>query len=309
MKQGSMMARFGGQVMAIDPVHGRESLCMDWPSQAVAARSDMVAGVDLKVERGERFVTVRGVAVMPIRGILTPNSEILERYLGWATYAGIEAACAQIAAADDVGAAVLEIDCPGGMVIGMGAAVAAVAALRAVKPVYVLANPLAASAAYALASQGTSIAMTAGAYVGSIGVLVESSAPVQPDMYGEQWNIHVSSNARAKWADPRTEGGRAEIQRRLDESEAAFHADVARGRGIAPDDLLSRLSVTGNAADGGAVFGPAEAIRRGLADTLETRAAFYDRVMAAHAPQPASTKPAARAFAAQAAAAAALARC
>lgn len=308
MRQGSIMARFGGQLMAVDPVLGRESLCQDWPVSVVAARSDIVAGMDLKVERGERYVSVRGVAVMPIRGVLTPNSEILERYYGWATYAGIEAACAEIAAAEDVGAAVLEIDSPGGLVTGLAGAVGAVAELARVKPVYVLANPMAASAAYALASQATSIAMTAGAYVGSIGVMVESSAPVQPDMMGDQWNIHVSRHARAKWADPRTEAGRAEIARRLDEYEAVFHADVARGRKIAPEALAVQLSVTGDAADGGAVFLPAEAIRRGLADSAETRAGFYDRVMAAHAPQPARARPAARAFAAQAAAAAALMR-
>lgn len=308
MKQGSILARLGGQLMAVDPIHGRENLAMEWPSAALIARSDMVAGADLKVERGERFVSVRGVAVMPVRGILTPNSEILERYLGWATYAGIEAACAEIAAADDVGAAVLEIDSPGGLVMGLAGAVAAVSALAAVKPVYVLANPLAASAAYAIASQGTSIAMTAGAYVGSIGVMVESSAPVQPDMYGEQWNIHVSSRARAKWADPRTEAGRAEIARRLDEFEAIFHADVARGRGIAPNVLAGQLSVTEDEADGGAVFLAAEAIGRGLADTMETRAAFYDRVFAAHAPQPVRGKASARALA-HAAAAIAQATC
>jgi len=250
---------------------------------------------------------VRGVAVMPVRGVLTPNSEILERYLGWATYAGIEAACAEIAAAEDVGAAVLEIDSPGGLVMALNGAAAAVAALAAVKPVYVLVNPLAASAAYWLASQATSVSMTPGALVGSVGIMRESSVPVQPDMMGEQWNVHVSSHARAKWPDPRTESGRAEIQRSLDENEAEFHAMVARGRGIAPEALAQQLSVTGDPADGGAVFGAAQAIQRGLADTMETRAAFYDRVMAAHAPRPAA-RPAARAFAAQAAAAAAVAR-
>lgn len=306
MKQDSILARLGGQMMAVDPVYGRACLSMEWPTAMVAARSDMVAGVDVKVERGERFVTLRGVAVMPVRGMLTPNSDILERYFGWATYAGIQAACADIAAAEDVGAAVLEVDSPGGLVMGLSGAVAAVAALAAVKPVYVLVNPLAASAAYALASQATSIAMAPGAYVGSIGVMREATAPVAPDMMGDQWSVHVSSHARAKWADPRTEGGRREIQRGLDEAEAMFHADVARGRKISADVLTQQLSVTGDPLDGGAVFMAGEAMRRGLADSAETRAAFYDRVFAAHAPRPAAQKGPSRAYAAQAAAAAAL---
>lgn len=306
MTRESISARMAGQMMAVDPILGRPLLAMDWPSvtdQANAAAADMVAGADVKVDRGQRFVTVRGVAVLPVRGLLTPNSEMLERYLGWATYAGIEAAVGEIMADDAVGAVVLELDSPGGMVMGLASAVVAVAALAAAKPVYALACPLAASAAYAIASQATELTMAPGAYVGSIGVMRESAVPVQPDGQGLQWDVHLSSHARAKWADARTEAGRAEIARALDESEAVFHADVARGRKMAIEDLPARLSVTDDPRDGGAVFGPAEAMRRGLADRAETRAAFYARIFAAHAPAP--SRGAARGYRAQGAVAAA----
>ncbi|WP_444430882.1 hypothetical protein ACTTAM_08335 [Rhodobacter capsulatus] len=96
----------------------------------------------------------------------------------------------------------------------------------------------------------------------------------------------TSRHARAKWPDPATEDGKAEIRRGLDRTEARFHAAVAEGRGIAPEDLAARLSVSDDPEDGGAVFEAAEALARGLADRIETRAAFYARLRAAHAPAP-----------------------
>lgn len=302
----------GGLPMAVDLLHGQPLLQMQidrrpqsMPAPAVLSvgLSGQGAGAMIKIERGERFAVARGVAVMPVRGILTPNSEMLERYMGWSTYQGIEDTAAMLADDDEVGAVVLDIDSPGGLVIGIDAAAMALAALSARKPVYAIANPLAASAAYWLAVQARELSITPGGYVGSVGVMREAASPVAPDYAGRQWSVHVSSHARAKWSDAQTEEGRAQIQRDLDQAEAAFHAAVARGRGIDLADLPGVLSVTDNDADGGAVYTPAEAIARGLADHEETRAAFYGRVFATHAPKPPARSARAQGYAARAAAA------
>ena len=307
MTRTTIAARFGSMPMCLDTTFGRQHLMTAWPEgpQAVS-HPDMIAGADIRVEPGQRYVTLRGVAVMPIRGLLTPDSEMLERYLGWATYAGIEQASAELADDEGVTAVVLDINSPGGYVLGLENAALALQKLAKAKPVYAIANPLAASSAYWLASTANSIAMTAGAMIGCIGVMVEASAPVQPDEDGDLRGVYVSSHARAKWANHTTEAGLAEIARRLNAEEAKFHAAVSAGRGIALDDLPARLSVTDDPADGGAVFGAVDAIARGLADTVETRADFYDRVLAAHAPRP--VKPQSRAYLARAAAAQAIAR-
>lgn len=276
-------ALFGGVAMAMDIEHAVEALSLRYPD-AVQPGADFKAAVNIPA--GERYGVSHGVAVVPVRGILTPDSRAFEKYLGWATYAGIEETAAELAAADDVAAVVLDINSPGGTVLGWQAAIDAIAALAKIKPVYAIANSLAASAAYGIASQATSIAMTPGALVGSIGVMRQGAWPVQPDAWGEQNFVALSSKARAKAPNPTTEIGGAEIQRGLDELENEFHANVAAGRNIPLDDLAARLSVTDDPADGGATFFPADAIKRGLADTMETRAAFYARVMAAHAPKP-----------------------
>lgn len=307
MSNETIAARLGPQPMAIDRTGAHLLLSAAWPGEEVTAGPDMMAGTDLRVERGQRFVEFRGLAIMPLRGLLTPNSEILERYLGWATYQGIEAVADELAARDDITALVIDADSPGGLVIGGRAAVQAVARLAAVKPVYALVNPMAASAAYWIVSQATEITMTPGGEAGSIGTMRDGVWPVQPGMSGDKWSVHLSSHARAKYPNPTDERGLTEIQRSLDDAEAMFLADVAAGRGTTTDELLAALSVTGDVADGGAMFRAPAAVERGLADRIETRAAFYARVLAAHAPQPAKAAAQRASLIAQAEAATALA--
>lgn len=278
----SIAALLGRQIMAVDLEAARGLLAQRVP-RAVALGAVFAADAgDLRIEAGERFGIYRGVAVMPVRGILTPASAELERYLGWATYQGIVESCAALAASPDVAAVILEFDSPGGMTRAMASAVEAIAALAKVKPVYALVNPLAASAAYGLAAQAADITLIAGAEVGSIGVMLEGADPVAPDMMGDQWRTLTSSHARAKRPSFLSEAGVALWQVQLDRLEGEFHASVAAGRKMALADLLARVSLTDNPADGGGMFGGADAVARGLADRVATRAGFYEAVFAKH---------------------------
>lgn len=304
----NVAARLAGHVMALDEARAQELLAEAWPTGEMAdARGSIMAG-PVEICRGERYAVSRRVAVMPITGVLTADSAALERWFGWATYAGIDQACDELANNEDVSAVVMPVNSPGGMVMGLEGASQAIAALGAVKPVHCYVNPMAASAGYFLASQATDITIAPGAEAGSIGTTRNSIWPVKPDLFGDQWGIHVSSHARAKRPDPTSESGLAEITRSLDVAEAAFLDAVAKGRGIERSELLQRLSVTDDVADGGAMFPAAEAVSRGLADGIENRRAFYDRVFAQYAPAPAKNAPRAMAATARAKAAVAMAK-
>jgi len=261
-----------GQLVALSDQMGRGLLNSAWPVANVQAVMAM--------DRGERYMISRRIAYVPITGLLTPNSELLERYLGWTTYRGLEETMSDLVAHEDVAAIVLIIDSPGGLVLGLDGAVQAIAGAASAKPVHAVAHPLAASAAYALASQATELSVTPGSMVGSIGCAVLTESFVQP---GQSWGVQmfelVSSHAMAKRPDASTEEGRAEWKRSLDESEARFHAVVAAGRGIPLSDLPDRLSVNGDPAWGGAMHEPEDAVARGLADQIETRAAFDARII------------------------------
>ena len=291
-ERNTIRAQIAGEVMALDMALAHELLAIDLDLVAASVAAGdrkpatFTAGADVRIEPGERFAVLRGVAVMPLRGVLTHGSTLYESWFGWSTYSGIEAAADQLASDADVTAVIVDANSPGGLVVGCEAAAIAVGRLAAVKPVHVLVNPTAASAAYMIASQATSITMTPGARVGSIGTVLETSAPVQASMDGEQRVIITSSHARAKRPDPMTDVGRAELQRYADEGEARFHAYVAAGRGIALEELTALLSVTDDPADGGASFEYEAALARRLVDGLETRSAFYDRIFAQHGLQP-----------------------
>ncbi|MFG6586060.1 S49 family peptidase [Sulfitobacter sp. MOLA879] len=282
--------------MALAHHAGDALLAFDLPIEQMQAN----AGQAIQIERGERYAVTRGLGVVPVRGLLTPNMFLFEKYMGWTTYQGLEASLADLVGNEDCSAIVLDMDSPGGMVLGIEGAAAAIAAASAVKPVHVLVNPLSASAAYWLASQASDITVTPGALVGSIGVRLTASSAQAVDNWGDQWFDVSSSHARAKKPDPATEAGMAELRRSLDETEAQFHAAVASGRGIDAGQLTAQLSVTDDPADGGAVFGPDQAITRGLVDRIEGRDAFYARIMTDYAP---AARPQKRAYAALAAAA------
>ncbi len=238
------------------------------------------------IARGERFAVARGVAVVPVKGLLTPNMFALERWLGWTTYHGLEDTLSLLSANEEVSAIVLEFDTPGGMVLGVEGANEAIRAAAKVKPVHALVHPLCASAGYWLASAATDISATSGSLIGSIGTMRAAWSSVETGMNGMRLYEMRSSHARAKNPDAATEEGSAEIQRVLDIAETKFHAAIATGRNIPPADLLSRLSATDDPQDGGRAFEVDDALKRGLIDAAETRDAFYSRVFSKYAPKP-----------------------
>ncbi|WOI54965.1 S49 family peptidase [Palleronia sp. LCG004] len=283
MPNDTIGSRLAGQVTALDASTGQGLLGISWPTAEAAMPMAGTLGA-VSLQPGERYAIARGVAYVPITGLLTPNYFVLERYLGWATYQGLEQTMAELAANEDVAAVALIMDTPGGLVRGCQAASDAISAVAATKPVHAIAHPLCASAGYHLASQATELVVTPGSEIGSIGVAVMTASFVQPGNSGAQFFELVSSHAMAKRPDASTDAGMAEFRRMLDEAEGVFHAAISRGRNIPTAELPDRLSVNGDPAWGGALYQPEDAVARGVADRVETRAAFDERMLATYAP-------------------------
>ncbi|GAB5433933.1 MAG: S49 family peptidase [Epibacterium sp.] len=301
MSRTTIGALLGGAPLAISEA-ALPFLHADLPDQeadtSLATRAMQGAGVE--IGRGERFAVHRGVAYVPVRGILSPNSALLEKYLGWATYHGLIETMGALATSDEVRAVVLFFDTPGGAVIGIQGAAEAIKACAALKPVHGMVHPLAASAGYWLASQCTEISASPGSWVGSVGTMLTGLQPVQPGMGGDQLFILTSQNAGAKRPDLSSEEGRAVAQVRLDAMEAEFHAAIADGRKISVEELKAKMSRSDDTAKGGDVFWGADAVERGLVDAIETVAAFMTRISGLYAPKPQARS---RAYLARAAAA------
>lgn len=301
MSRTSIAALIGASPLAISAEHGLPMLQMDLPKEA--AQEPMAVETSAQVvtiERGQRFAIHRGVAYVPVRGIITPNSAMLEKYLGWSTYHGLVETMAAITASDEVQATVMIYDTPGGAVLGIQGAVEAIRQAASAKPVHALVHPLAASAGYWLASQCSDIALTPGSWVGSVGTMTSAAQPMQPGMGGDQLFIQTSAHAGAKRPDLSSDHGKELTQLRLDQMEAEFLSDVSRGRGIPVDDLSARMSRTESNRDGGDVFWGDDALARGLCNSVETMAEFMGRIGGQYAPKP---RPKSSAYAALAAAA------
>lgn len=240
--------------------------------------------------RGDAFAIDRGVAIVPVHGLLLQRRNFFSELLGWATYEGLREIFAELAARSDVRAVVLHCHTPGGAAHGVAEVRRAMAAIKV--PTYAIVDRMAASAGYWIASGAGEISLDLTCIVGSIGVVAGQIWPVAPDHWGDQAFIVTSSHAGAKRPDPRSEEGRAVVLAELDALEAMFHADAAAGRGIEVAELLSRAGLGGDPKAGGAPFIGADAIDRGLADKLEAGSAALARIMDKHA---AAARPAPRA--------------
>lgn len=177
------------------------------------------------------------VAVLPLVGFLDQHpSELLEWLGGTAT--GVFGAAFDAAMADPaVRAVVLDVNSPGGSVFGTEELATKIAAARGTKPIIAVANSVAASAAYWIASAADKLYVTPGGLVGSIGVVVfREDATAIYDSMGVK--VHVVAEGRYKaegWPFvPMTEEERSHIQSQVGEIYERFVGNVATNRGTTP---------------------------------------------------------------------------
>jgi signal peptide peptidase SppA len=174
------------------------------------------------------------IALIPVRGVLSPR--------GYSSYAGrlegMEGLRDRINSAarnPDVSAIVLDVDSPGGTVAGTPETAQTVAAAAKAKPVIAVANTLAASAAYWIASQATQLVVTPSADVGSVGVI---SAHLDMSKMLEDFGLKVTMVSAGKYKAegspfaPLADEAKANMQARVDEAYADFIRDVAAGRKV-----------------------------------------------------------------------------
>ncbi|MEM9058940.1 MAG: S49 family peptidase [Pseudomonadota bacterium] len=216
----------------------------------------------------ETWLLERGVAIVPVHGLLMREPSFISAYFGWSTYRGLRQAAAEIAARDDVNAVVLHISSPGGQVSALRETYQAFAALDL--PRYAVVEGFAASAAYWIAAAAGDITMPETDAVGSIGIMARGYDPVAPDFEGLQGWVIRSSNAAGKNPDGTTEDGATRIRADLDTLEAMFHADVAAGRGMTVEAIIALEGRTMMAA---------EAIAAGLADRMGDPDARLDEII------------------------------
>ncbi len=202
------------------------------------------------------------VAVIPIHGTLVRRTSGIEAESGLASYTGIAAQLDAALASPEIAAILLDIDSPGGESGGVFDLADRIRAASEVKPIWAVANDMAFSAAYALASAAARLFVARTGGVGSIGVIAMHVDQSVKDAHDGVRYTAVFAGERKNDLNPHepisTEAHavlRAEVDRIYD----LFVETVARHRGLDANAV--------RATEAGLFFGP-DAVATGLADAV-----------------------------------------
>jgi signal peptide peptidase SppA len=180
-------------------------------------------------------------------------------------YAAIRASVRRALADPSVKTVDLVIDSPGGSVLGLPETADAIHAANRVKPVRAFVTGIAASAAYWLASQASTITLTPSGEVGSVGVLdLHADISKSLDNAGVKITAVTAGEHKTERAPftPLSDDAKAHMQTSVNEWYGEFLGAIRRGRG-------ARVSATSKYG-GGRMLGAREALSSGLVDFVSS---------------------------------------
>lgn len=207
-----------------------------------------------------------GVAVIPVRGLLTQREQggLFGLMFGaGSTYEGIAAQISEADSRQDVGRILLDIDSPGGEVYGLEPLVQTMQARMGTKPLTAVANAVAGSAAYHIASQADELVVAPGGQVGSIGVIgvhIDDSKMMEAEGIVETI-IGMPEGKVDEWASELTDATRKHHEGQLAEHYRRFVANVAKGRGTTPAKVAANFG-------GGRMLMDVDAKAAGMVDRI-----------------------------------------
>jgi signal peptide peptidase SppA len=228
-------------------------------------------------------LTSDGIGVVKIQGTLLKRFNFLSAASGCSSYGSIGEAVGSALADPSVKAVLLDVDSPGGTTHGCFELSELLYGMRGDKPIWAIANDLAASAAYALASAADRVFVTRTAGVGSIGVFaLHADTSGQDDMQGVKYTYIFAGDKKTDGNphQPLSKSAKSDIQAEVDREYEMFVQCVARNRDMWPQKVRN--------TEAGVLFGDT-AIGK-LADECMS----YDEAMAALAEQVNHKMPVAR---------------
>ena len=212
------------------------------------------------------------VAVIPVYGTIVQRADLFTEMSGGTSTERVSALFAQAMSDPSVGSVVLRIDSPGGGVYGVAELADQILKARGRKQVVAVADSMAASAAYWIASAADEIVVTTGGEVGSIGVFA-AHEDVSRHLEAEGVGVTLISAGKYKTEgspfEPLSDEARAAMQSRVNDYYSLFVRAVAKGRGVSVDDVRGGFGE-------GRVVGAQQAVKLGMADRVDT----YDATVA-----------------------------
>ncbi|MGL5447891.1 MAG: S49 family peptidase [Rhabdaerophilum sp.] len=235
----------------------QESLSAKLPAGLIT----LLSGASAAAPRQADPVREGAILVVPLNGPLTPNGS----YSGTSTERFADQ-MREAASDDRVGAIILKIMSPGGLVWGTQEAGDAVFEARQAKPVVAVADKYSFSAAHWIATQASAYYVTPSGQVGSVGVRAgHTDTSGFEEKIGMKTTLIASSPKKVAGHPygPLSDEDRAEMQAEIDEMAESFNVAIARGRGMKVGEVPS---VHGT----GEVFSARRAAERGMVDGVLT---------------------------------------
>lgn len=220
------------------------------------------------------------VAVLPLYGVIAPRATLMSNMSGGTSLYDFRVAFGEALADPDISAIVLDVDSPGGSTDLVTEMAADIRAARGRKPIVAIANTLAASAAYWLASQADEVVVTPSGEVGSIGVF---AAHDDISALQEAMGVKTTLISAGKYKvegnpfEPLSEEARQAIQKTVDQFYSMFVRDVARARGVTVQQVRDGYGE-------GRLVTASDAVALGMADRVETYEQTVSRLLGATTP-------------------------
>ncbi len=215
------------------------------------------------------------VAVLPLVGVIAHRMDLMTETSGGTSVEGFTRGFRQALADPQVGAIVIDVDSPGGAVDGIDELSAEIYRARGQKPITAVANSLAASAAYWIATAADELVVTPSGEVGSIGVIAaHEDLSAAAEMKGVKVTLISAGKYKAEGNPFEALGdeGRGAIQERVDEYYEMFVRAVARNRGVGVAEVREGYGE-------GRVVGAKRAQALGMVDRVATLDETIERMM------------------------------
>lgn len=209
-----------------------------------------------------------GIAVLPIQGSIFPKANLLTEFSGGTSIEKLMSDFNMLMNEDNVKGILLDIDSPGGnaIMIQEMADVIYEARQSGEKPIWAIANAMAASGSYYLGSQAEKLFVTPSGTVGSIGVVTihtdESKADEMEGLKRTVITVGENKGLGHPYAPLDDKAKQIKLEE-MTEIYNDFVASVARGRGVAADDVMENYGK-------GRVYKSRSALEKGMVDGIKT---------------------------------------
>lgn len=213
-----------------------------------------------------------GIQTIGIYGVISPRQNMMARTSGGTTAESIGAEFRAALADPDVDGIVFDIDSPGGAIEGISELSSEIRAARGQKPIVAVANHMAASAAYWIASGADEIVATPSGLVGSIGVFTahDDVSEAQAKLGVKRTVISAGKHkAEGALGQPLPDEARVHIQGQVNEMYGVMTTEIARGRSYA-GRTVSVDAVRGEAYGEGRGVLAKSALAAGMVDRIDT---------------------------------------